>query len=145
DLVALSVPVEALHAFCRPAKGYFHVVVPHQQLPAAELVPLGLDRGRLKVPVRMRVGDPLLALDRPELAELADPARRLEVVEDRLVPGEPLEAEDLLRQEQPVLAELDVPLARDVAAQLVRRHGPRIVTAPRRGRAPPGALRSPAR
>ena len=76
----------------------------------------------------MRVGvrDPLVALDRLEVAELADPNRGLEVVEDRLVPREPLEPHDLLVQERPVVAELDVPLARDVAEALVHRHGAKL-------------------
>ena len=52
-------------------------------------------------------------------------ARRLEVVEDRLVPGEALEAHDLLGQQRPVVAELDVALARDVAEALVHRHEPK--------------------
>ena len=48
--------------------------------------------------------------------ELLDAARRLEVVQDRLVPGEALEAHDLLGQEPAVLAEHDVALARDLPA-----------------------------
>ena len=55
-------------------------------------------------------------------AELHDAARRLEVVEDRLVAGEALEAHDLLGQERAVVAELDVPLARNVAEALVEGH-----------------------
>ena len=84
--------------------------------------PPGRDvRGR-HVPVRVRVGHPLLADDRPERAELLDAARGLEVVEDRLVPREALEAHHLLGEERPVLAELDVPLARDVAHADVEGH-----------------------
>ncbi len=71
----------------------------------------------------MLLGNPLLALDRRELAKLLHAARRLEVVEDRLVPGEALEPHDLLGQEPPVLAEDDVTLARNVSAALVERHG----------------------
>ena len=73
--------------------------------------------------MRVRVRHPLLALDRLEVADLLDAAGRLEVVQDRLVPGEALEAHHLLGEERPVLAELDVPLARDVAEALVERHG----------------------
>jgi hypothetical protein len=47
---------------------------------------------------------------------------RLEVVQDRLVPGEALEAHDLLGQEPPVLAEDDVALARELSAPLVEGH-----------------------
>jgi hypothetical protein len=75
------------------------------------------------VPVRVRVGHPLVALDRLELAQLAHAAGRLEVVQDRLVPGEALEPEDLLGQERPVVTELDVALARNVPEPLVHRHG----------------------
>ena len=46
------------------------------------------------------------------------------MVQDRLVPGEPFETHDLLGQERPVLAELDMPLARKVAEALVERHRP---------------------
>ena len=68
------------------------------------------------------LGHPLLALDRNEPAELRDAARRLEVVEDRLVPREPLEAHDLLGEERAVLAEHDVTLGRNLAETLVERH-----------------------
>ena len=39
----------------------------------------------------------------------------MQVVEDRLVPDEPLEAHHLLGEEGPVLPKLDVALARDAA------------------------------
>ena len=71
----------------------------------------------------MCLGDPFVALDRRERPELLDAARRLEVVQDRLVPGEALEAHDLLGQEPPVLAEDDVALARKLPASLVEGHG----------------------
>jgi len=69
------------------------------------------------------VGNPLLALDRLEFAELADAAGRGQVVEDGLVPGEALQAHDLLRQQGPVVPELRVTLAGNVAESLVERHG----------------------
>jgi heme-degrading monooxygenase HmoA len=50
----------------------------------------------------------------------------VEVVEDRLVPDEALEAHDLLREERPVVAELNVALAREAPEPLVRGHGRRI-------------------
>src|SRR5262245_62558397 len=71
----------------------------------------------------MRLGNPLLAHDRRERSELLDAARRFEVVQDRLVPCEALEAHDLLGQEPPVLAEDDVALARKLPASLVEGHG----------------------
>jgi hypothetical protein len=46
----------------------------------------------------------------------------LQVVEDRLVADEPFEAHDLFGEERAVVAELDVPLARDIAEALVERH-----------------------
>jgi hypothetical protein len=49
--------------------------------------------------------------------------RHGEVEQDRLVAREALEAHDLLGEQPPVVAELDVPLAGDVASELVRRHG----------------------
>src|SRR2546430_3213309 len=70
----------------------------------------------------MLVRNPLFALDRLESVELHHAARRLEVVEDRLVAGEALEPHHLFGEERPVLAELDVPLAGDVAEALVERH-----------------------
>ena len=48
------------------------------------------------------------------------------MVEDRLVPGEALEAHDLLGEERAVVAKLNVPLAREVAEALVEGHGDRI-------------------
>jgi hypothetical protein len=65
--------------------------------------------------VDVGVRHPLLALDRLELADLLDPARAPQVVEDRLVAREALEAQHLLDEQGAVLAELDVPLGRDVA------------------------------
>jgi hypothetical protein len=53
----------------------------------------------------------------------------VEVVEDRLVPREALEPHDLLGQELPVVAKLDVALARNVAETLVDGHGDRITAA----------------
>src|SRR5207247_2641261 len=64
---------------------------------------------------------------RLELPQLAHPARRLEVVEDGLVSREALEPHDLLGQQQAVVPELDVPLARNGAAGLVERHDDRIL------------------
>src|SRR5207248_8735929 len=58
------------------------------------------------------------ALDRGELADLRHAARRLEVVEDRLVAGEALVAHHLLCQQSAVGPELRVPLRR----QLAHRH-----------------------
>jgi len=69
----------------------------------------------MEVAVRVRVGNPLVALDLLEVAELLDAARTLEVVQDRLHPGEALQAHDLFGQERAVVPKLDVPLARNVA------------------------------
>src|SRR5437867_1481456 len=79
------------------------------------------------------VGDPFLALDRLEVAELLDTAGRGQVVEDRLVPGEALEAHDLLREQRAVVTELNVALARHVAEALVERHGEESSAGPYRG------------
>jgi hypothetical protein len=132
-LVALAVPEEGLHPLGRAAERDLDVVVPHQEPSAADRVAAGRDVGGLEVPVRVRVGHPLVALDRLERAELLDAAGRLEVVQDRLHPGEALHAHDLLGQERAVVPELDVALARDVAEALVERHGERISPAPRAG------------
>ena len=75
------------------------------------------------MPVRVAVRDPFLALDRLEVRDLRHAARRREVVEDRLVAGEPLEAHDLLGQKPAVIAELDVPFARNFPSDLIRGHG----------------------
>ena len=79
-------------------------------------------RCRREVPVRVRFRHPLLVLDRLELPELLDAARRLEVVEDRLVAGEALEAHDLLGQQAAVVAEDDVALAGDIPETDVEGH-----------------------
>jgi len=127
-LVALAVPVVALHRLRRAAERDLDVVVPHQQLPAPDGVAFLLDPGRLHVPVRVRVRNPLLALDRLEVAELFYAAGRDQVVQDRLVPDEALEPHDLFGQERAVVAKLDVAFARDLAAALIGRHGRRITT-----------------
>ena len=126
DLVALAVAEEVVHALRRPAEGDLDVVVPHQQAAPGDLVAVGLGVEGLEVAVRVLLRHPLVALDRLEAAELHDAARRLEVVQDRLVPGEPLEAHHLFGEERAVVAKLDVPLARNVAEALVERHGERI-------------------
>jgi hypothetical protein len=63
----------------------------------------------------------------------------VEVVEDRLVPGESLEAHDLLGEERAVLPELDVTLAGHAAEALIGRHGDRISAALKPPMGPPRA------
>ena len=121
-LVALAVPEEVVHRGVRPAERDLDVGVPHERPAPADLVAARVDVVRVHAPMRVRLGNPLLTLDRREVAELLDAAGRLEVVEDRLVSGEALEAHDLLGQQPPVLPEHDVPLPRDVPATLVERH-----------------------
>src|SRR5581483_4840247 len=89
---------------------------------AGDLVAVGVDAVRREVAVRVLVRHPLVALDLLEVTELHHAARRLQVVEDRLVAGEALEAHHLFGEERAVLADLDVPLARDVTKALVERH-----------------------
>ena len=142
-LVALAVAEEVVHRAGRPAERDLDVVVPHQQAAAGDLVAGGLGVERLEVQVPVLLRHPLLALDRLEAAELHDAAGRLEVVEDRLVAGEPLEAHHLLGEERPVVAELDVALARNVAEALVERHGDSV--SPSSGRDPRACDRPQAR
>ena len=122
DLVALAVTEEVVHRRVRAAQRDLDVRVPHERSAPADLVAARIDVIGVHPPVRVRLGNPLLALDRREGPELLDAARRLEVVEDRLVPREALEPHDLLGQEPAVLAEDDVSLARDVPAALVEGH-----------------------
>src|SRR6266487_5931035 len=70
DLVSLSVPEEVVHLIPRAAEGDLDVVVPHQDAAARDLVALRVDVVRLEVPVCMRVGHPLLALELLEAADL---------------------------------------------------------------------------
>src|SRR5215204_5988604 len=72
----------------------------------------------------MGVGYPLAVLDRLELARLGDPAGRGQVIEDRLVAREPLEAHHLLDEEAAVLAELSVALARELSQPVVSHRFP---------------------
>ena len=125
-LVALAVAVEEIHRLGGARERDLDVRVPHQQAPPGDRVASFVDAVGLEVPVRVGVRDPLVALDRLEVPELTNAAGRLKVVEDRLVPGEPLEPHHLLGQERPVVAELDVPLARNVAEALVHRHGAKL-------------------
>ena len=122
QLVALAVAVEAFGLLDRAAERDLDVVVPHQAAPAADRVAARLGLGGLQVAVDVRVGDPLAVLDRLEGARLGDPARRLAVVEDRLVAREALVAHHLL-DEQParavVAAELRVALRRELSEPVV--------------------------
>src|SRR5262249_6528396 len=122
DLVALAIAEEVVHRPIRPAEGDLDIGVPHEGSPARDLVALRADVVRVLEPVRVRLGDPLLAFNRRERPELLHAARRLEVVEDRFVAREALEAHDLLGQEPAVLAEHDVALARELPARLVEGH-----------------------
>ena len=100
DLVALAVAVKALLGLGRLGDGDLDVVVVHQQLAPGDGVAA---RGRavdVGEAVDVGVGDPLLAADRGEAADLRQPARRVQVVEDRLVAAEALVAEDLLGQQR---------------------------------------------
>src|SRR6059058_786976 len=126
DLVALAVAEEVVHALRRPAERDLDVVVPHQEPAPRDLVALGLGVEGLEVPMRVLLRHPLLALDRLEAAELHDAARRLQVVQDRLVAGEALEAHHLFGEKRSVVPELHVALARNVAEALVERHDERI-------------------
>ncbi len=122
DLVALAVAVEAVELRRRLADRHLDVAVEHQQPAAGDRVAARLDRVRVGQPVHVRVGHPLLAHDRREIADRVEPARRVQVVEDRLVAREALVAEDLLGQERrirSVAPDLDVPLARDLTKALV--------------------------
>src|SRR6185437_3439306 len=82
---------------------------------------------RVREPVDVRLGHPLLELDRRELADVLHAARRPQVVEDRLVAGEALEAEHLLHEQRrlpvagrrPRVAELHMPLLRHLAQAVV--------------------------
>ena len=78
------------------------VAVVLQHAPARARCRPRLQLHRVREPVHVRVGHPLLELDRLELADLLDPAGREQVVEDRLVAGEALEAHDLLDEQRRV-------------------------------------------
>ncbi len=86
----------------------------------------------------MLVRQPFLALDRLEAGEVHHAARRVEVVQDRLVAGEPLEPHHLLGEERAVVAKLDVALPRNVAEALVERHGGSLLQGQRGEPAPDG-------
>ena len=118
-LVALAVLVERLLLRGGTADRDLHVVVPHQQPPPADRVPLRGDGARIDQAPGVGVGDPFLPLDRRELAHLLDSARALEVIEDRLVAREALVAHDLLGQQRAVLAQRRVALPRDLTPALV--------------------------
>ena len=122
DLVPLAVAEEVVHRALGAAERDLDVGVPHERASPGDLVALGGHVVGVLEPMRVRLGDPLLALDRSEGAELLHAAGRLEVVQDRLVAGEALEAHDLLGQEPSVLAKDDVALARELPATLVEGH-----------------------
>ena len=99
DLVALAVPVEEVHRLGRAAELDLDVVVPHEQAAAADRVAAGLDLVRAEV-TRVRRA-PIPRGRSARTRDLLHAAGRVEVVEDRLVPGEALEAHDLLGQKRP--------------------------------------------
>ncbi len=128
DLVALAVAVEVVGLRLRDADAHLDVGVVLQHAAAQHCVALGLEARGVGEPVHVRLGHPLLELDRRELAHVLDAAGRPQVVEDRLVAAEALEAEDLLHQQRRRavagarrvgIAELDVALGRDLAEVVV--------------------------
>src|SRR4029453_7438181 len=79
--------------------------------------------------VHVGVRNPLRALERAEAADRAEPARGVEVVEDRLVAREALVAHDLLGEQGragSVAPHLHVALVRDAAEALVPHRLPRL-------------------
>ena len=127
DLVALAVAVEVVRLGLRDADADLDVGVVLEHPPAEHAVAHRLQAHRVGEPVHVGVGHPLLELDRREVADVLHAARRPQVVEDRLVAGEALEAEHLLDQQRRVavgrgglrVAELDVALLRDLAQAVV--------------------------
>ena len=118
DLVALSVPVEAVQGLERLADRDLDVVVPHQEAAAGDGIAVRVDAVRVGEPVDVCVRDPLLPLDRAEVADAVEPAGRLEVEQDRLVAREALVAHDLLDEQRravAVRAHLHVSLGGDAA------------------------------
>src|SRR5262249_23016888 len=147
DLVALAVAVEDVGALRRLADRDLDLAVPHQQAPAVHRVALRAERPGLREAVDVGVGHPLRPLDRGEVEHLRDAAGGDEVVEDRLVAAEGLVAHDLLDEQAPVAAELDVALGGDLAQPVVA-HGassPLPAYVPTGCRAAPGPARSPRR
>src|SRR5579862_2975049 len=138
DLVALPVPEEVVHRLARAAQRDLDVVVPHEEPPSVDRVARRRAFPRAEVAMCMRIGHPLLAHDRLELAELDHAARRLEVVEDRLEPREALEPHHLFGEKCPVVAEHDVSLPRKFAETLIERHAWRISPGGSSARSSPG-------
>src|SRR5262245_43636170 len=123
DLVALAVSVEEIHRLGRPAERDLDVVVPHEQTTPADRIAFRIDLVSAQVTVSVAVRHPPLARDRLAGRDRLNTAGGMQVVQDRLVPGEALEPHDLLGQKRPVLSELDVALAREAAEVEVGRHG----------------------
>ena len=120
DLVALAVAVEVVRLALRDAEPDLDVAVVLEHAPAEHGVAHRLELHRVREPVHVRLRHPLLELDPLEVADLLHPAGREQVVEDRLVAGEALEAHDLLDEQRRVavrvgIAVLDVALGRDPA------------------------------
>ena len=67
----------------------------HMASAARDRIAARLDAVHVGEPMDMGVRHPLLALDRPEVADGVEPAGRLEVQEDRLVAREALVAHHL--------------------------------------------------
>ncbi len=128
NLVALAVSVEAVALLSGLRDRDFDVAVPLKEAPRREEVAAGLDGVGVGQAVDVRVRHPLVADDRLEVANFGHPARRVEVVEDRLVSGEALEAENLFDQELAVSPELDVSLRRDLAELRVAHQNTSVAT-----------------
>ena len=113
-LVALAVAVEAVERVGWLADRYLEIAVEHQEAAAVDRIAAGFDWAQIGQPVHVRLGRPLLALERSQGADLGDAAGRMDVVEDRLVAREPLVAHHLFDEQTTVVAHLRVPLARDL-------------------------------
>ena len=87
DLVALAVPVVAVERLYRLADRHLDVAVPHQEAAGGDGVAAGVDAVHVGQPVTSTSGTHYLPMDGPEAADGVEPAGRLEVEQDRLVPA----------------------------------------------------------
>src|SRR5688572_13734884 len=144
-LVAVREPVPVLHGLPGPRHRDYDVRIRHEGDPAPHRVPVRLQRAgaheAMSQRPRLLEGD----LDAALHLELLDARRRVQVVEERLVPGEAADPEELLVMKRAVgLPELRVSLVRDLSQPVIVRHVSSRKGALRLGsRAGPAPSRSP--
>src|SRR5687767_4817364 len=121
-LVALTVAVEAILGLLGTTEPDLDVVVPHQQSPAADQIPKSRKLHGREEHVLVLVRHPLFFGERFKTSQSHDSTRRLQVIENRVVPRKALHSHHLLRQQAILAPHLSVAFGGHFTETEIDRH-----------------------